>query len=91
METSTIQLPPIFLEVDGIPVQLVEVSKQPLITGEVWYIASVRIIYKGIQSKVFPLFVKDTQDLINKLKVEITKLKFTEYAYGIEEVKRLLA
>ena len=91
METSTIQLPPIFLEVDGIPVQLVEVSKQPLITGEVWYIASVRIIYKGIQSKVFPLFVKDTQDLINKLKVEITKLKFTEYAYGIEEVKRFLA
>jgi hypothetical protein len=91
METSTIQLTPIFLEVDGVPVQLIEVSKHQLTTGEVWYIASVRIIYKGIQGRVFPLFVKNTQDLTNKLKVEITKLKFIEYAYGIEEVKRILA
>jgi hypothetical protein len=91
METSTIQLPPIYLEVDGVTVQLVEVSKQQLISGEIWYIASVRIIYKGVQSKVFPLFVKDMPDLKNKLKAEITKLKFTEYAYGIEEVRRLLA
>jgi hypothetical protein len=91
METSTLQLTPIFLEVDGVPVELVEVSKQQLISGEVWYIASVKIIYKGIHSKVFPLYVKNTQDLVNKLKVEITKLKFIDYAYGIEEVKRLLS
>ena len=78
------------MEVDGIPVQLVEVTKQTLTTGEEWYIASVKIIYKGIHSKIFPLFVKDIQDLVNKLKVEITKIKFIDYAYGIEEVKRLM-
>jgi hypothetical protein len=90
MESSSIQLTPLFLEVDGVTVQLVEVSKRQLVSGDVWYICSVKVIYKGIHSKVFPLYVKDTQDLKNKLKVEITKLKFIDYSYGIEEVKKLL-
>jgi hypothetical protein len=91
METATLQLLPIFLEVDGIQAQLIEVSKHQLVSGETWYIASVKIIYKGIHSKVFPLYVKNTQDLINKLKIEITKIKFIDYAYGIEEVKKILS
>jgi len=89
METATLQLPPFFLEIDGVPVQVVEVHKREPITGEVWYIVSVRIIYKGVSSRTYPLFVRNTKDLKNKLKVEITKLKFIEYAYGLDEVKRL--
>jgi hypothetical protein len=91
MEASTIHLTPIFIEVDGVAVQLVEVSKHQLASGEAWYIVSARIMYKGMQSRVFPLFVKNTQDLMNKLKVEITKVKFIEYSYGMDEVRRLIA
>ena len=91
METFTIQLTPFYIEVDGVTVQVVEVSKREFPTGETQYIVSVKIIYKGIHSRVFPIFVKSTQELVNKLKVEITKIKFVEYAYGIEEIKRLMA
>jgi len=91
METATLQLPPFFLEVDGVPVQVVEVHKREMITGEVWYIVSVRIIYKKIASRTYTLFVKNTRDLVNKLKVEITKLKFIDYGYGMDEVRRLIS
>jgi len=90
MQTHTFQLPPFSIEVDGCRVDIIEVLKRELVTGETVYFVSVRINYKGIQSRVFPLLVRGNEDLINKLKVEITKVKFIEYAYGIEEVKRLI-
>jgi len=91
MSVEQIQLLPIFLEVDGVPVMLVELSKQEPVWGDPYYIASVKIIYKGIASRVFPLFVRSEKDLLNKLKVEITKIKFIDYMYGLEEVKRIIA
>ena len=90
MFIERIQLLPIFLEVDGVPVMLIELSKQEPIWGNPYYIASVRIIYKGIQSKIFPLFINSPKDLLNKLKVEITKIKFIEHIYGLEEVRRVI-
>ena len=90
MTIERTQLLPIFLEVDGIPVMLVEVSKQTPAFGEPYYIASLKIFYKGIASRVFPLFVQDERDLVNKIKVEITKIKFIEHMYGLEEVRRLI-
>lgn len=90
MASSTLQLPPFLFEVDGVPVQLVESSRHELVSGEVWHVVSVKVIYKGIHSRPFPLFVRNERELINKLKVEITKLKFIEHAHGIDEVKRLL-
>jgi len=66
-------------------------DKRKLITGEVWYIVSVRVFYKEMTSRTYPLFVRDTKDLVNKLKVEITKLKFIDYGYGLEEVARLIS
>jgi hypothetical protein len=91
MSTFQVQLLPIFLEVDGVPVMLIEVSKQEPLYGSPYYITSVKIIYKGIHSRTFPLFVRDTKELINKLKVEITKIKFIEYMYGLDEVKRVIS
>jgi len=90
MESHTLQIPPFYVEVDGVRVQILESSKRTLVTGDTWYIVSCRIIYKGIASKVFPLFVKSEEDLVNKLKIEITKIKFIDYAYGLEEVKRVI-
>jgi len=91
MEPTVIQVTPFTVEVDGVKVQVVEVSRQQLVTGDVWYIVSVRVNYKGIESRVFPLFVRDTRDLKNKLKVEITKLKIIEASYGLQEVRRVIA
>jgi hypothetical protein len=87
---TQLQLLPQLLEVDGVPVMLVEVSKQEPLYGQPYYITSVKLIYKGIHSKVFPLFVKNTNELMNKLKVEITKIKFIDYMYGLEEVRKLI-
>jgi hypothetical protein len=87
---TQLQLLPQLLEVDGVPVMLVEVSKQEPLYGQPYYIASIKLIYKGIHSKVFPLFVKNTNELMNKLKVEITKIKFIDYMYGLEEVRKLI-
>jgi hypothetical protein len=90
VSTERLQLLPVFLEVDGVLVMLVEVSKLELPYGPPYYAVSVKIIYRGIHSRVFPLFVRDENDLRNKLKVEVTKIKFIDYMYGLEEVKRLL-
>jgi len=91
MESHTLQIPPFYVEVDGVRVQILESSKHTLLTGETWYIVSCRIIYKGITSKIFPLFVRNEEDLVNKLKIEITKIKFLDYAYGLEEVRKVIA
>jgi hypothetical protein len=87
MMSFSFQLTPFFIDVDGVTVQILEVTKTYL--GE--YIVSVRVIYKGIYSRVFSLAVQNTDDLMNKLKVEISKVKFIEYIFGIEEVKKLIA
>jgi hypothetical protein len=87
MINISFQLTPFFIDVDGVTVQVIEASKTSF--GE--YIVSVRIIYKGIYSRVFPLPVKNIDDLMNKLKVEISRVKFIEYTFGIEEVKKLIA
>jgi len=90
MSTPDLYLTPIFLEIDGVRVELLEVSRHEIFNGTVWYIASVKIYYKDIVSRSFPLYVKNTMDLINKLRVEITKIKFIDYTYGLNEVRRLI-
>jgi hypothetical protein len=90
METNTLQIPPFFIEVDGCQVQVLEVLKSELISGDTWYHIVVSINYKGTYSKRYSLDVKDTKDLVNQLKIEITKIKFIDYGYGIDEVKRLI-
>jgi len=90
METTRILIPPFYLDIDGVLVDVLEVSKQTLPNGEVWYIVSCSIRYKGIKSKVFPLYVKNEEDLKNKLKIEITKIKLLEITHGLEELKRIM-
>jgi len=91
MQPATIQLPPFTIVVDEVPVLIIEVRKFELFGGDVIYSASVQILYKGIRSKVFPVDAKDYNGLINKLKAEIDKVKFIEYAYGLDEVRRLIS
>jgi len=90
METNTFHIPPFFIEIDGVPVQVLEVLKFEYVSGDTWYDVIVSINYNGIKSRRYGLYVKDIKDLKNKLKIEITKIKFIDYAYGRDEVKRLI-
>jgi len=85
-----LQLLPLTIEVDGFKVTLHEVLKSGLVSGEWWYHVVVSIDYKGIRSRRYTLDVRNTKELMNKLKIEITKLKVIEYSEGLSEVKRLI-
>jgi hypothetical protein len=90
METPPIQIPPFSVEIDGYQVDILEVVKTQLVSGDKWYHVVVQVNYKGIKSRRYTLDVKNEQDLINKLKVELTKIRFIDYAYGTTELKRLI-
>jgi len=78
------------MEIDGVTVEVLEVLKHQLISGDKYYTVALRIHYKDIVSKIFNLTVKDEEELKNKLKIEITKIKFMEYAYGLKYVKGVI-
>lgn len=90
MTAQTFYLPPFSVLVDGVEWTILESVKQPIISGEMYYRVVVYVNYKGVKSKAFSLFVKDEKDLLNKLKVETTKIKFMDYSYGLEYVKKVI-
>ena len=91
METPQLLLPPVTIEVDGYLVDIIEVLKLESFSGSVTFSVSVRINYKGIKSRVFSLDVRNESELIKKLKIEITKIKFMELTYGLDEVRRIIS
>lgn len=78
------------MEIDGVLVEVIEVLKHQLISGETYYTVALRIHYKDIISKIFNLSVKSSEELKNKLKIEISKIKFMEYTYGLKYVKGVI-
>jgi len=90
VETAILPVLPLTIEVDGIPVEILEVKDSSLSGGDPYYLAVIRIYYKGIQSRIFTIPAKSERELINKLKIEVTKLKYLEYVYGIEELKGMI-
>ena len=90
MTAESILIPPFYMEIDGVTIEVLEVLKHQLISGDKFYTVALRIHYKDIVSKIFNLTVKDEEELKNKLKIEITKIKFMEYAYGLKYVKGVI-
>jgi len=77
MEVARLQITPFTIRVDKVLVQIIEVLKSAL--GEIGgYHVSLSINYKGTWSRPYNMTVTDMKDLIRKLKIEITKLKFIE-------------
>lgn len=91
MSTTQIHLTPFFIEVDGCRVCIYEVLKTPLVTGEENYIVVLSIHYKNIKSKRYMLHVKNIEDMVNKLKIEVTKIKYMELVLGLEEVRKVIS
>jgi hypothetical protein len=91
METAQFQVTPFSVEVDGCPVTIYEVLKTELVSGDVWYHVVLEINYKGIKSRRYTLDVRNINNLLNKLKVEIDKIKLIDFLGGISEVKRVIS
>lgn len=91
METTKLHITPFSVMVDDVPVRILEVLKTSLDPENPWYHVTVQITYKGIKSRIYTLDVKNMKDLIKKLKIEITKIKIIERAYGREELRRLIS
>jgi len=90
MSTLTFQIPPFSIEVDGVTCEIMEVLENKLVDGSTLYYVAVRIHYKGIISHIFNLICKNTKEMVNQLKAEITKVKLMDYTYGIEYVKKVI-
>lgn len=86
MKPLRLVVPPFVVEVDGTPFEILEVI-QHAIGG---YSVAVRMTYKGIRSRILDMSARDEQDLIRKLKAELAKIKWFEFLYGLEEVRRII-
>jgi len=91
VEPSSFTLPPLSITLDGCIVDVLEVTRSTLISGETWLHVAVRINYMGVRSRVFTIDARSQREFIDKLRVEIAKVKFIYYAYGIELLRRLIA
>jgi hypothetical protein len=90
MSTQTFQIPPFSIEVDGVTCEILEATENKLIDGTTQYSIAVRIHYKDITTRTFTVTCKNTKDMTNKLKAEITKIKLMDYAYGTEYLKKVI-
>ena len=90
MERIEVPIPPFSVKVDDAVATVWEVIPITLPTGEKRYHVTLSIRYKGIESRRFFLDVRDTRDLVNKLKIELAKLKIIEYGYGGEALRRVM-
>jgi len=68
-------IPPLRFRHDNALVTIYEVTKTKLINGQSIYNVNLDITYKKKKSQRFTLFVKDWDDLLKKLLVEIPKFK----------------
>ena len=89
MMALQVELGPRELEVDGARVTILEVLK----TSTPWlgdeYHVVVRIRLGGVTSKPFTIDVRGERELIEKLRVEIAKMKLFKFIHGEEEFRRV--
>jgi len=83
---SKVTIPPIFLDVDGAKVTILEITSRKWVDGSTHYIVSCQVEYGSYKSPIFQLDVKSNDELMAKLKVEVSKLKLMSYA-GIIKTK----
>lgn len=91
MQSIQLIIPPFSFMIGDARVDVLEILKSRLVDGSEIYHAVIRIVYKGITSKNFTLDIKDSDDLVNKATVEVNKIKWFEYNYGLNELKRVIS
>jgi len=86
MEKAPILLTPFQIQIEDATFTVWEVLKLPPDR----YNCTITINYNNIESKRYPLIVKNEKDLRNKLKIELTKLKFIRLSLGDEVLRKVM-
>jgi len=86
LETTLFLIPPFDIQIEDALVTVWEVLKLPPDR----YNCTVTIKLKGVESKRYGIVVKDQKDLRNKLKIEITKLKFIDLSMGRDYLRQVM-
>jgi hypothetical protein len=73
--SSRILITPVEVEVEGAKCTILEVTSREWIDKKTYYTASVYCEYAGKRSQIFQLDVTSNEELINKLRVEVAKMK----------------
>jgi len=82
---------PIAIDVDGARVEIFEVMKYELPSGDVIYRVTCRIIWRGIKTRVFSLDAKDMDDFRKRVEIEIAKMKMMYLIGGRELVEEVVS
>ena len=90
MESRTIYVTPFTFNVDGYNVTVFEVLKFELVDGSKVYHVVVKLEGEGISSRVFGLDVRSFDDLVEKIRSEITKLKLLKYVLGEDKAREIV-
>lgn len=65
---------PVVVYFRGVEIRIIEVSKIELPTGP-QYIVEVQLKYKDVRSRVFPIFCRNIEDFVEKLRMEVMKFR----------------
>lgn len=74
-EKISVLVPPLSVEIDGARVFILEASSYNTLYGAKRHIVSCKIVLKNFATPVFPLDVANNDELLWKLKAEISKIK----------------
>jgi len=91
MQSIKLILPPFSFMVDEARVDVLEISRSRLIDGSEMYHVVIRVNYKGVTSRAYTLDVRDGDDLVYKATVEVNKIKWFEYIYGLNELRKVIS
>jgi len=86
MEANVFLIPPFQIQIEDAIVTVWEVLK--LVPDQ--YNCTVSIKYKGIESKRYGIVVRNQKELRNKLKIELTKLKFIDLSMGRDYLRQVM-
>jgi len=90
MDTLQITVPPVTTKVSNCLVDILEVLKSELISGDTWYHVVVKVRCPDFQSRVFCLDVKDINDLKHKVEVEIAKIRMLKFVLGNDYIREVV-
>ena len=88
--SETITLLPISFQLDDFVVTILEVQKLQCV-GKTWFHVTVRLQNRWVKTRQFGLDVKDMEELKDKLRVEISKLKMMRYTLGDLATREVVA
>ena len=83
--TEQIILPPVRMKVDDADVDILEALRLDMINGDKLYYVTCRIRWRGIKTKKFFVICRDKNEFVEKIRIELSKLKTMYLTLGLKE------